>query len=131
MNQVATAIRPELESAIDSSGKGIAALAGAGILRIEYHVLDFSESQNPPNPNWVGRSKTITPPPGWTSASVSVSGWDFDFYPRERPITYLGVSAGIKLIGSTLELTAYAICRDSNADDPWRGHVKIQVIFQG
>ena len=102
------------------SGESVAdSFAGLGILSFESHDLDFSESQNPPNPNWVSRSKVITPP------------WNFDLYPRERPLTYLGVMAGIGVVGSTVQITAYAICRDSNADDPWRGRVTVRVLFMG
>lgn len=125
------AMVPSVQQMVTVDGAEASALAGAGILRIETHSLDFSESQIPPNPNWVARTKTITPPPGWTSATVSVSMWDFDMYPRERPITYLGVRSGIQLIGGTLQISAYAICRDSNADDPWRARVSLQVIFLG
>ena len=114
------------------SGESVAdSFAGLGILSFESHDLDFSESQNPPNPNWVSRSKVITPPSGWQRAEAFVGAWNFDLYPRERPLTYLGVMAGIGLVGSTVQITAYAICRDSNADDPWRGRVTVRVLFMG
>ncbi len=128
----AQAIRPEIESTVALTGESLATAAGgAGILSIESHTLEFNESQNPTNPNWVSRSKTITPPSGWTRVHVFVGAWDFNFYPRERPIAYLGVNAGVKVTGNTLEITAYAICRDSNADDPWKGRVTIRVMFMG
>ena len=109
---------PQIEQIVAVDDESISALAGVGVLDIVYHRLDFLEGQNPPNPNWVSRSKTITPPNGWRRVFVSVAQWDFDFYPRERPFTYLGVRAGVRLTGNTLEITAYAICRDRNADDP-------------
>lgn len=128
---VIRAIEPAIHNALTTDGKPIAALVGSGVMSIEYHILDFSESQNPPNPNWVSRSQTITPPTGWQNVSVSVAMWNFDFYPQERPITYLGARAGVVVVGSTLQITAYAICRDSNADDAWRGSITLQVIFLG
>lgn len=100
------AMVPEVQQVISADGGEVTALAGAGVLDIVFHTLDFSESQNPPNPNWVSRTKVITPPTGWRSVSVSVAQWDVDFFPRERPITYLGVRAGVRLNGNTLELTA-------------------------
>lgn len=125
------AAEPQLESMVSLDGDLATIQAGAGILNIEFHSLDFNEGQNPPNPNWVSRAKTITPPAGWTRVFVSVAQWDFNFFPRERPISYLGVRAGVRLTGATLEITANAICRDANADDPWKGRVTIQVIFLG
>ncbi|MFO0820865.1 MAG: hypothetical protein U1A77_23155 [Pirellulales bacterium] len=129
--EVALAQEPMAEQVLSLDGDVVSTLAGAGVLDIVYHALDFVENQNPANPNWVSRSKTITPPQGWRRVLVSVAQWDIDFYPRERPLTYLGFRAGVRLNGNTLEITAYAICRDINADDPWRGKVTVQVIFLG
>jgi len=101
----------------------------SGVTDVQFFDFTFNESQANRNPSWVFQQKTVVPPNGWNHVAVCVSEYDFDFYPQERPFTYLGVDAGVKLTGSTLEVSAGAICRDINCDDPWRAHVKVMVIF--
>lgn len=127
------AIQPKLNQAINSKGKTLkaAVLAGMGVIRVELHEFNFNEGQKPPNPNWVTKTKTVTPPAGWRQAYATVAAWGFDLFPSERPITYLGASCGVRLTGSNLEVSASAICRDINFDDPWKGNITVLLTFLG
>ncbi len=114
---------------IDRSGAAVETTAGGLVLEITTYRFSLAASTRDEIRTWVRDTKTITPPSGWKRASVWISEWFVDLYPRERPISYLGVDAGIELVGNNVEVSGAAIVRDSNYDDPWRGYVKVKVMF--
>lgn len=129
-DNVAQLREQQARAAIDEQGQPTATLAG-NVMRVHYLTFDFNESGK----SWVTRSKTVTPPSGWTAASVSVSGWGLNFghdYYEDYELAHVGAYASVGLMSNgDLKVNAHALIRDQSSAHRWRGKVNVQLMILG
>ena len=117
---------PKVDSAISSKNESLTTLVAGQVAQISFHDFNFDEANGT---NWASEEITLTPPAGWQRVAVSVAGSWLYFKNENRPLYFVGTNCGVRLDGTTLKLTAYALLRDNNADDPFAGRVTVKAIF--